>query len=290
MKLLLAVVDDLYSFAVGSLFRGNSNQGSTREGYYDDRESVGVFEPFEIGDTETEVSTFRLASDIMGSKTEEPISGEKNTVMYIGGSETPMYLRPTREFDSVIARLPYGAMVMVLEQNGRWTRTVHNELSGWVLREDLVDRAAHVYPKFVLGEKNTAEDPNTIRVRAMLEDAFAGGMTELGLQAPEYVVYRLFRKGLAIQWPEVYPRTPGLWHKILKGSVGTHVGISPKTGSVMEYMHTEEIGHLAYVEAVFPDETINISEVNYPDSGIYNERVLTREEWRELRPLFIQVT
>jgi surface antigen len=57
----------------------------------------------------------------------------------------------------------------------------------------------------------------------------------------------------------------------------------------MEYMVTEDSGHLAYVESVFPDETLKLSEVGYPDSGIYNERVLTREEWKELKSIFIQV-
>jgi surface antigen len=49
-----------------------------------------------------------------------------------------------------------------------------------------------------------------------------------------------------------------------------------------------EVGYLAYVEAVFPDDVITISEANFPDAGIYNERSLTKEEWKDLRPIFIQ--
>lgn len=54
-------------------------------------------------------------------------------------------------------------------------------------------------------------------------------------------------------------------------------------------MMSDEVGHVAYVEAVFPDDTITISEVNFPDSGIYNERSLLKEEWKSLKPVFIQI-
>jgi surface antigen len=76
----------------------------------------------------------------------------------------------------------------------------------------------------------------------------------------------------------------------LRGTPGIHIGIMPKTGSIMEYMLQNDIGHLAYVEAVFPDERITLSEVNNPDHGIYNERTLTKEEWQALNPVFIQVS
>ena len=178
---------------------------------------------------------------------------------------------------------------MVIEVRGRWSKIIHNGSTGWILREDLIDRAAHVYPHFIIGEPNESDDPNTIRVRAMLEDIFAGGESGLPLLSSEYASYRLLRKGLKILWPKTRPRTEGEWHTILKGVPGIYMSIAPKTGSVMEYSTEEGVGHLAFVEAVFPDETINISETNFPENGIYNERVLTREEWRELKPVFIQV-
>jgi surface antigen len=70
---------------------------------------------------------------------------------------------------------------------------------------------------------------------------------------------------------------------------GVSIGVVPKVGSVIEYTFPDEIGHLAYVEAVFPDESIVLSEANYPDRGIYNERTLGKEEWTALNPVFIQV-
>jgi hypothetical protein len=190
----------------------------------------------------------------------------------------------------MIATISYGEMFMVLEPRGRFFRVLWNGKEGWVLREDLVDRAVNVYPQFVKGEENPVDHSNTAHIRAILGDPFGLSRSEFALQAGEYVLYKLWRKGLRIEWPDIRPRVPGLWHKILKGSEKVHVGVTPRVGSVMEYMLNEDIGHLAYVEAVFPDDTITISEANFPDSGIYNERELKREEWRELKPVFIQVT
>ena len=158
---------------------------------------------------------------------------------------------------------------------------------GWVLRDDMIDRAKEVYPEFIFHEENLASHTNTIRIRTILHDIFSAGNSELPLQDGEYILYRLWRRGVSIRWTDARPRIPGLWHKILKGVECVHIGITPKVGSIMEYMLHDDIGHLAYVDAVFPDDTIGVSEVNYPDSGMYNERTLTKEEWKELKPVFI---
>lgn len=295
MKILLAVIDDLYTFAVSSLmalFRVSKAHVTPFElsvppnAILEPEPSLpeeGVAEP---------PATFKSLKDILHIPKEEAVAAEseKNTVMYVGSTDVPLYKNPTQEFDTVLATIRYGEMVMTFETKGRYARVAHGDLVGWVLREDLSDRAAFVYPDFTIGEKNELDDPNTIRVRAMIDDLFSASRIEFPLQAGEYVVYRLLRKGIRILWPPVRPRTPGRWHTILKGVTGVHIGVTPKTGSVMEYTLPEEIGHLAYVEAVFPDQTINISEANFPDCGIYNERVLTRNEWRELKPVFIQIS
>ena len=312
MRVVISVIDELYTFALGVIlypFRKvealleeeEETQTENVETKEDIQEIQSVPEvsaetaiPAPISEDISEepatVTNFRRLDEIIerSEKAEAP-AAEKNTLMYAGGTEIPLYMNPTKEFDSILETLSYGDMVMVLEQKGRWAKVVYGEKAGWVLREDLVDRAAHVYPKFIIGEENNAEDPNTIRIRAIIDDMFGGGKSEMPLQAGEYVMYRLFRKGLRINWPETRPRTPGTWHTILRGVGGIHIGVSPKTGSIMEYMAPEDVGHLVYVEAVFPDETINISETNYPEGGVYNERVLTREEWQKLRPVFIQV-
>ncbi len=298
MQLVYSAIDVLYAHTIG-LFLGSfevvkRGHTQTPETMLLESAYIPTHDDDEVmtEEQETEVTpepTFKKIEAVLKQDPPLALANEKNVVMYVGTNETPLYMKPTQEFDTCIGILAYGEMAMVLEQRGRWAKVVCRELEGWVLREDLVDRAAYVYPEFVIGEENDVDDPNTARVRAMLGDTFGGAKVEFPLQAGEYVMYRLKRKGLSIPWPATRPRVPGLWHSILKGVPGIHMGIVPKTGAVMEYVFKEELGHVAYVEAVFPDETIHISEVNYPDRGIYNERIITREEWRELRPVFIQV-
>lgn len=57
----------------------------------------------------------------------------------------------------------------------------------------------------------------------------------------------------------------------------------------MEYLTEDDTGHVAYVESVFPDGTITISEIGPWKDGVYGERSLAQEMWRELKPVFIEV-
>jgi hypothetical protein len=237
-----------------------------------------------------EKETFKTVEQILKTDSYVPTGIGKNTIMYAGTIAVPVYANPTIEFDAQIGTVPYGEMIIVLESRGRFFKVAWNTLEGWVLRDDLADRAIRVYPEFVIGEENLVDHSNTAHVRSILGDVFGLGRSEFSLQAGEYVLFRLWKKGLRINWPATRPRVPGLWHTILKGTTGVHVGVMPRVGSIMEYMFNTDIGHLAYVEAVFPDNTIIISEVNYPDSGIYNERELSKVEWTEMKPVFISVS
>ncbi len=235
-----------------------------------------------VGDT--------VSTPVSTTQSRVEVSTQKNTVMYAQSVRVFVYKNPTIEFDAHIGEIPYGEMVIVLEPRGRFYRIMWNTIEGWVLRDDIADRAVRVYPAFTIGEENSVDHPNTAQVRTILDDVFGIGCSEFPLQAGEYVLYRLWRKGIHLVWPETRPRIPGLWHKILKGSEQVHIGVTPKVGTVMEYMISPEIGHLALVDAVFPDDTIIISEANFPDSGIYNERVLTKEEWKDYKPLFLAIS
>jgi len=217
---------------------------------------------------------------------------QKSTVMYTSSLATSLRSAPGIVGDTVYTVLPYGSMVMVLDVDDMWAQVASGEYMGWVYVDDLEDRAAHVYPAFHIGEENLADDPATIRLRALINDEFGAGEMDLPLNAEEYVLYRLVRKGIKITWPLVRPRTPGTWHSILKDVHGVIILSEPKAGAVMEFTLSEfseenNKGHLAYVEAVFPDGSIQISEANWPERGIYNERVLVREEWHALSPYFL---
>lgn len=240
------------------------------------------------------VTTFKTVSEILSTKpiaraSEAQDESARSMIMYAGDIDIPLYANPTIEFDTQIVTIPYGEMLMVLDAKGRFYKVSWNEALGWVLKDDVVDRSAHTYPEFVIGGENVAHDPNTVHIRAMLGDMFAAARAELPLQAGEYVTYKLLKKNIRIAWPEVRPRTPGRWHQILRGVPNVHIGVMPKAGSIIEYVQEDDVGHVAYVESVLPDDTIALSEANYPDSGKYNERTLTKEEWKELRPVFIEV-
>lgn len=289
IPLFLAVVDDLYQFARDAVYRFLRTEGV--EPGHDvvyalapHAEPELLVEPSVAADVEAP-STFRSMSKVL----EETARPSKNTVMYTGAPSVPLYKEPTVMFDGIIVRVPYGALLMVLGNKGRWSFVAYGNKSGWVLRDELVDRSAYVYPDFTIGEENLSDAPNTLRTRAVIEDEFGAGLAELPLQSSEYVLYKLYRKGIRISWPDVRPRVEGTWHDILKGGDKVHVTLRPLVGSLMEYTLEDGRGHLAYVEAVYPDETLSISEVNFGENGIYNERVLTKEEWRELKPVFLRI-
>lgn len=236
------------------------------------------------------IETNTPASQAVSIPEKARIQAPKNTIMYADNIRVPVYKNPTIEFDAQIGEIPYGEMIIVLEPKGRFYRIMWNTIEGWALREDIADRAIRVFPEFTIGEENSVDHPNTVHLRAIINDVFGLGRSEFPLQAGEYVLYRLWKKGIQIVWPSLRPRVPGVWHKILKGSSNVRIGVTPKIGALMEYMITPEMGHLAFVEALFPDDTITISEANFPDLGIYNERVLTKEEWKELHPVFMTVS
>ncbi len=243
-----------------------------------------------VVDEPREQQTFRPIAHILNDTVSVFPETGRNMIMYAGNYVVPVYKDPTIEFDTQIATIRYGEMVMMLEPKGRFYKVLWGTTEGWVLRENLADRAVRVFPEFTIGEEYSVDHPATAQVRSIINDPFGLSHSEFGLQAGEYVVYRLWRKGIYIDWPDIRPRTPGLWHVILKGVPRIHIGVLPKVGSIMEYVFENEVGHLAYVEAVFPDNTISLSEVNYPDSGKYNEREVTKEAWKELKPVFISVT
>ncbi len=291
MNLLFAVVEDLTLFAVGAV-RGLLLSSPRIEN------PERVLHPaltYTVLPATSETAPPRaLVAHILQQPSAVMLqkSLQKSTVMYTSSLATPLRSAPGIVGDTMYTVLPYGSMVMVLDVDDMWAQVASGEYVGWVYVDDLEDRAAHVYPAFHIGEENLADDPATIRTRALINDEFGAGEMDLPLQAEEYVLYRLVRKEKKIMWPLVRPRTPGTWHSILKDVHKVAILSEPKAGAVMEFTLSElseenNKGHLAYVEAVFPDGSIQISEANWPERGIYNERVLVREEWYALNPYFL---
>lgn len=211
---------------------------------------------------------------------------QRNTVVYAGTSAAPLRKSPEVGVDNIILRIPYGSMLVALETERGWVRSFFHGVEGWVALVDLVDRAAFVYPKFTIGEKNLYDDPNTERVRAVIADEFSYGEGNLPLQAEEYVLYRLYRRGVRPTWGSERPRVPGKWGAMLLAEGNTVAAEEPKQHMIMEWDISPLTSHIAYVEATFPDGSIQISEANWPQDGIYNERMLVKDEWQKLSPRF----
>lgn len=292
MNLFLEVVEDLSSFAYSAIrnFLLPSPKITQSERIIAARqEYIPLPEAHLVPSKDVEVLFLEHTPATLSDSSTKTF--QKNTVMYTSSLVTPLRSEPGVVGDTVYAMLPYGSMVMVLETQGMWAQVAHGTQTGWVYVDDLEDRAAHVYPSFHIGEKNTADDPATIRVRALLNDEFGAGEVGLPLQPEEYVIYKLLRKGIKISWPAIRPRTPGTWSGILYPQENVEVQAEPVPGALMEYRISKEdekiLGHLAFVEAVFPDQSIQISEVGFGEEGTYNERVLVADEWRALNAAFL---
>ncbi len=212
----------------------------------------------------------------------------KSTVMYCATSGAPLRSDPSTGSDNIIAQVPFGAMIVAVSTENDWVHIFYKGMEGYVLLHDLTDRAAYVYPTLTIGEAYEAHDPHTERLRAVISDEFSYGDGDLSLQAEEYVTYKLLRQSMVIPWPVVRPRTPGTWRTLLQDAPSVTISTDPSPRSVIEWQGDTR-GHVAYVEAVFPDNTIQISEANYPDRGIYNERTMVESEWRAGNPVFLSI-
>ena len=223
---------------------------------------------------------------ILSDDVDNATNGPAKAVVIINNS--PLYKRNTKEFDSVIKLLPYGAGVDLLQEERAWAQVKYQNFVGWVERDSITARVAQAKPYFVIKEYCGPDSENTKRLRLMIADVFNAVDTGLPLHCEEYIYYKLFSRGIVLPKVDERPRAAGRWQDIFKGKSGVHVSIRPKTGSIIEFTTADEKGHLAYIEAVFPDESISLSEVGLPEDGYYNERILSKEIWLELKPVFIQ--
>lgn len=207
---------------------------------------------------------------------------------FIGVIGVYLYLDPVIAFDNALRRLEYGTQVRLVSLQGRWAQVRLAGVVGWVFKDALVLQADDVYPRFAPDIEYDAQHTETVKLRACIDDAFGGARGEHDLSAAEYVHYRLQQKKRAIDWVGARMRIPGTWQRKLRGRSGIHIGVTPKTESVMEYV-VDDIGYLAFVEAVFPDGSIKIQQIGKLDDISYTEETIQPEQWKELQPVFIIV-
>jgi hypothetical protein len=270
MQILLAVLDDLWRFMLQSLFGTAVFSKASLE----TRDTLLLLQP-------------QLPLLPPGQRVTQPFVYRQGD-LYVRVSKALIRLDPVVAFDNILLALPYGTAVSILKGGARWSLVQYGDVTGWVQKDQVSDVITEVFPPFSNGSAYDASAPATEALRLVIGDAFGAVDPELPLSAPEYVTYRLRQSGRQINWPMIRPRSAGSWQKILRGQSGTHLSITPKTGAVMECT-VEENSFLLYVEAVFPNESIQVSAVGYEGLGVYSEHVWEKEFWRELRPVFIEV-
>jgi hypothetical protein len=236
----------------------------------------------------SEVDWSEILTEPTGSPTEY-FKPNDPSVMYAVVETVFCLLTPHWDFDNVLAKFPYGTAVTVTGYQGDYAKVFWSHHEGWIKKDDLTPHKAEVWPHFTPGKVYLSDDKMVKKLRLLINNTFYTAELGLPLQAGEWVVYRLREQNRIIPWPVSHGRTPGDWQSLLKGVPGIHIGITPKTDSVMEWRGEDGIGRVAYVEKVAPDLTLTISVVGYEEPGYFEERILPELIWREFRPVFIEV-
>lgn len=151
-----------------------------------------------------------------------------------------------------------------------------------IIEEGSRTNEVDLLPQFVHGEANLAGGENTKRVREYIGYEFCLDFDTDCLQCVEYAQYRVKQKlGIWIKWPIKSGRDAKYWPSILGSRY--RVSETPVIDSVASFdapslgVH----GHVVFVENVFPNGEIEVSEVNLPRDGIYRFRRMAPAMWRD---------
>lgn len=213
------------------------------------------------------------------------------SIMYVSSLTGTVCLRePGGSYDAIITNLPFGTAVTVSAFSGRYAHVLKGNYTGWIMKDDITPHKHDVWPELQTWAMYGAENPVTTKIRALINDEFGAGSLALPLQAGEYILLRLLQDKRSIIWPDGRPRLPGSWQGLLKGTVGIHSTITPRTDTIMEWQTESDGGRLAYVEGVGLDGEITTSCVGLVVAGQYTKQVWGQADWRELRPTFIEVS
>lgn len=219
--------------------------------------------------------------------------------LYIS-SEIGLRMRTTPEIkdDNIIITVDFGKEVSVIQEQDKWFKVKIEDKEGWVSCYYLTENpptkqtpelqkkesTSDVLPTFKIGVVNLANDSNTVKLRKIINDAFGCGANGYDLQCTEYVHYKIQQLGITINWPAERPRHGGRWATIFEKSGQYKILSSPKAGCAMSFtsgLKNSNIGHVAFVEEIYNNEAIKISEANWPPPGKYCERILTKDQWQD---------
>jgi len=290
MQVLIAVIDDLFQFVCKAFsgavpYKTQAIQTKTvLDSYQEKLKKIQGVSNSTRAETQTQIQ-IQTPTSVVNRTSEVFRIGEQYFIGVIG---TYFYHDPVLAFDSALRRLEYGKSVRLVSLQGRWAQVRIAGVVGWIFKDALVLQVDEVYPRFLPEIHYDATNPETVKLRACIDDAFGGARGEHALSPSEYVHYRLKQDHRTICWGDTRMRIPGTWQRKLRGVTGIHIGIAPKTESVMEYA-MDDMGHLAFVEAVFPDGSIKITEIGKMNDNAYTQETLQPNQWKELRPVFIEV-
>ncbi len=283
MQVLLAVIADLYHFI----------RSFIASPYVHTETEVVLDLPAPVG--KQLLSPLHPATVVLPAPVAETATVARARVSWSGSERSltavlhaALHRDPTEAFDNVLVTLPYATAVTEVRRNGRWVLVEALSHTGWVLADTVLPEA-QVLPQCKIGYTYGAEHSESRKLRNYIADSFSGDRSGAPLMGVEYVTYKLKRAGRTIAWPESFNRLPGTWQRKLRGVRGIHIDVMPHTGSVMEYI-IDDVGYVAYVEKVAPDLKISVSGIGLTNESQYTEQVLPHSVWRELRPVFIQVS
>lgn len=225
---------------------------------------------------------------------------EFSTKKLFVSSEIGLRMRSAPEIkdDNIIVTIEFGKEVEVKQEQEKWFEVTANGQTGWVscyyltetppikLSVELPKKETtqNILPEFKVGVQNLANDSNTIKLRKIIKDEFGRGACGDELQCVEYVQYKVQQMGITISWPGERPRHGGRWATIFEKSGQYKILNGPKAGCAMSFtsgIKNSNIGHVAFVEEVYQDDSIKISEANWPPPGKYNERILKKSDWQD---------
>lgn len=193
----------------------------------------------------------------------------------------------TKNTQNLIKELRKGESMTVF--GGPWLSVQVGDTVGWVHADYVQETKNTEYTNLPLGVANLHGDARTKAIRDSIGDMYGGGVNGWELQCTEYVTYRVQEVcEVLINWPVSSGRHGGKWGSIFL-KYGTYpVFMTPRVHAAMSFTTgisssaaTNAVGHVAFVEEVYDDQSIKISEANWPRNGIYNERILTKSEWKD---------
>lgn len=143
-------------------------------------------------------------------------------------------------------------------------------------------------PAFVIGQPNPANGSNTRKLREIIGDEFGLGKEGDVLNCTEYVQWKVRETtGKDIVWPATRPRNGGSWPMIFSKARIYGVSSIPRSSTAMAFKIAGTPGHVCFVEEVTRDGSVRVSEANWPNQGIYNERLIPEPQWKAYGARFI---